>query len=263
MSVPKEIARDRIVSRLKELELSTHEALSYVTLLSYPNIAASRLCQETGIPDSKIYHALEGLEKKGMVCIQRASPNIYTPISPQDAISSLKAQLTEAFNEKLRESDALAAMLTPIYEEAEKSEELEIAYVIRGQSNIIKRMKALIESAKKEITAFIAYPVVLKSLKKALLEAKQKRKVQLNIALAEEVFENEESEDLGNVRLVHCAVDSLGMIITDMTTLLTISSWMDGAALLTQDQNLIQVTKQYYDNPFCCKPFESRSSGTH
>jgi sugar-specific transcriptional regulator TrmB len=116
MSVLKDAARNRIVSRLKELELPTHEALAYVTLLSSPGIAASRLCQETGIPDSKIYHALEGLEKKGMIKTRRASPNIYTPVSPQEAITSLKAHLTEAFREKMREADALTTLLMPIYE---------------------------------------------------------------------------------------------------------------------------------------------------
>jgi sugar-specific transcriptional regulator TrmB len=65
MSVKKVVARDRIVSRLKELDLPTHEALVYLTLLSNPNVSASVLCQETGIPDSKIYYALEGLAKKG------------------------------------------------------------------------------------------------------------------------------------------------------------------------------------------------------
>jgi sugar-specific transcriptional regulator TrmB len=254
MSALKEVARDRIVSRLKELELSTHQALAYVTLLSSPGIAAGRLCQETGIPDSKIYYALEDLEKKGMIRIQRATPNIYTPVSPQEAITNVKAQLTEAFHEKMREADALVTLLAPIYEEAEKTEEFEIAYVIRGQGNIIKRMKALVESARKEITIFIAYPEVLIGLKKSLQDAREKRHVRLNIALTEEVLEREDPTGLFDVRLVRCTVDSLGMLITDSVTLLTISDWMDGAALLTQDRNLIQVTKEYYENPSCCAP---------
>jgi len=52
--------------------------------------------------------------------------------------------------------------------------------------------------------------------------------------------------------LLRCSVDSLGMLISDMKTLLTVSDWMDGAALLTQDQNLIRVAKDYYDSPSCC-----------
>ena len=44
MDIKETVARDRIVSRLKELELPTHEALIYVTLLTNPNIPAGVLC---------------------------------------------------------------------------------------------------------------------------------------------------------------------------------------------------------------------------
>jgi len=77
------IARDRIVSRLKELELSTHEALAYLTLLTHSNTTASILCKETGIPDSKIYYALDGLSKKGLLTVQKGNPHIYLPVPPR------------------------------------------------------------------------------------------------------------------------------------------------------------------------------------
>jgi sugar-specific transcriptional regulator TrmB len=252
MSITETVARDRIVSRLKELELPTHEALAYITLLTHPRMTAAGLCKETGIPDSKIYYALDGLSKKGMLLVQRGNPNIYMPTAPKDAIANLKNQLTESLNEKIKEADALMDMLTPMYESAEGSEELEIAYIVRGQKNVINRMKSLIETAREEITIFIAYPDVFKELKEALSKAKEKRKVRLNIAMTQDVFEMGESSDLGEIRLLHCSIDSLGMLISDMKTLLTVSNWTDGAALLTQDQNLIMVTKDYFDSPSCC-----------
>jgi sugar-specific transcriptional regulator TrmB len=232
--------------------MSTHEALAYLTLLTHSNITASTLCKETGIPDSKIYYALDGLSKKGMLTVQKGNPNIYLPAPPKDAIANLKQQLTERLNEKIKEADVLVDMLTPMYESTEKSEELEVAYIIRGQRNIINRMKALVETARKEITIFISYPAVLKALKEELTAAKERRRVRLNVAMTQEVFEKEDSSYLGEVRLLRCSVDSLGMLISDMKTLLTVSDWMDGAALLTQDQNLIRVAKDYYDSPSCC-----------
>ena len=203
--------------------MPTHEALTYVTLLAHPNITASTMCKETGIPDSKIYYALDGLSKKGMLTVQKGNPNMYLPTPPKEAIANLKNQLTESLNEKIKEADALADMLTPIYENAEKSEELEIAYIIRGQKNIINRMKALIETARKEITIFIAYPEVLKGLRESLIQAKEKCRVKLNIAMTEEVFEKGDLSHLGEIRLLRCSVeqpvDSLGMLISDMKTL--------------------------------------------
>jgi len=252
VNIKETVARDRIVTRLKELEMSTHEALAYLTLLTHSNITASTLCKETGIPDSKIYYALDGLSKKGMLTVQKGNPNIYLPTPPKDAIANLKQQLTERLNEKNKEADVLVDMLTPMYESTEKSEELEVAYIIRGQKNIINRMKALVETTRKEITIFISYPAVLKALKEELTAAKETRRVRLNVAMTQEVFEKEDSSYLGEIRLLRCSVDSLGMLISDMKTLLTVSDWMDGAALLTQDQNLIRVAKDYYDSPSCC-----------
>jgi len=246
-----------MVSRLKELELSTHEALIYLTLLTRSNLTASVLCKETGIPDSKIYYALDGLSKKGMLIVQKSNPNIYSSIPPKEAIASLKNLLTESLNEKIKEANVLVDILTPIYESAEKSEELEVAYIIRGQKNIINRMKALVTTARKEITIFISYPAVLKELKESLIDAKERRRVKLNIAMTQEVFEKEDCSNLGEIRLLCCSLEqsisSLGMLISDMKTLLTVSDWGDETAMLTQDPNLIRVTRDYYDSPTCCK----------
>ena len=255
MNITETVARDRMVSRLKELELSTYEALIYVTLLMHPNVTAGTLCKETGIPDSKIYYALNGLSKKNMLIVQRGNPNLYLPVPPKDAVDNLKQQLAERLDERIKEADVLVDMLTPVYESVAKPEELEVAYIIRGQKNIINRMRTLIAAARKEITIFISHPEVLSGLKEALAEAKEKRRVKLNIAMTRQVSEKEDTSSLGRIRLLSCSmesVESLGMLITDMSTLITVSDWFNEVAMLTQDQNLIRVCRDYYDNPTCC-----------
>lgn len=240
------VARDKIVSRFRELELPTYEALIYVSLLAHSYMTASALCKETGIPDSKIYYALDGLSKKGMLVVQKGNPNLYVATPPGEAVANLKNQLTESYNEKMREADALVDVLNPIYESAEKSGELEIAYLIKGQKNIINRMKALIESARKEITVFIAYPAVFNALKETLENARVIDRLTLNIAVSEEVFEKESTSELGDVRLLCCPV---GMLISDTKTMLTLSDWAEETAMLTQDPNLIRMARDSYDNP--------------
>jgi sugar-specific transcriptional regulator TrmB len=256
VDVKERTVRDRLVTRLKDLDLPTNEALTYITLLTHSAMTASAICKETSIPDSKIYYALDDLSRKGMITVQKGNPNIYLPTPPQEAIANLKNQLMESVNEKISEADALVNVLMPIYENAEKSEEFEVAYIIRGQKNIINRMKALIDTARKEITFFTSFPSVLKELRDSLIEAKEKRRVKLNIALTQEVYRKEGSSDLGEVRLLCCSaestVSSLGMLISDMKTLLTLSDLGEETAMLTQDKNLIRVTRDYFDSPTCC-----------
>ena len=97
-----DIALNQIVSQLKELGLSTHEALAYTTLLTKPSMTASSLCTETKIPDSKIYYALDSLSKKGMVAIQQSTPSIYRAVAPNEAITNLKQQLKDELDQKIQ-----------------------------------------------------------------------------------------------------------------------------------------------------------------
>ena len=120
-----------------------------------------------------------------------------------------------------------------------------------------KRMKTLIDMARKEMTIFILFSEVLKGPKDSLISAKERRRVRLNIVMIQNVFEKEDSWNLGEIRLLGCSVDSLGMLISDMKTLLTVSNWMKGAALFTQDQNLIRIAKDYFDSPSCCTPVDT------
>jgi len=251
-------ARDRIVSRLRELGLSSHEALAYAALLGRSSMTAGALCKETGVPDSKIYYALDGLSKKGMLIVQKGNPNVYLAVPPKEAVANLKERLAEEFSEKSREADVLADLLTPVYESVEKSDELEVAYIVRGRRNIINRMRALIDSARSEVTIFISSVGLFGELKYSLIRAKEKHRVSLNVAVTREVVEREDFSELGEIRLLCCkpdvasAIDPPGMLITDVKTLLTVVNWVDEAAILTQDRNLIRICRSYFDNPGLC-----------
>jgi len=242
-------AQNQIISQLKELGLSTHEALAYITLLTHPNMTASSLCSETKIPDSKIYYALESLSKKGMLTIQQSTPSIYRSIAPKEAITNLKQQLKDELDRKTKQADLIITKLTPLYDSAEKPEELEIAYILRGQKSIVNRIRSLIQGSKREITIFMTLPDVLKEIHPDLKEAKDKRRVKLNIAVTPEIAASQNLSDLGEIKFLYCA---LAMFISDMKTLVTLTNWPNEVALMTQDQGIIQAGRGYYDNPRCC-----------
>ena len=248
MSISKTTSRDRMIAQLKELELSTYEATVYAALITHPTMTASALCKETGIPDTKIYYALEGLSEKGMLTVRMGNPKLYRPVPPKEAIANLKQRLTERLNEKLKEADVLVDMISPIYESAEKPDELEVAYIIRGQNNIVNRMKALIEASSREVTLFVSYPSLLKDLKLSLQQAQEKRRLKLNIAMTEEMLKSGGFKGLGDVRQLCCPVT---LLISDLKTLITVSDWVEESAMLSQDQNLIRVARDYFDNSMC------------
>lgn len=251
------VASDGIVSRLRDLGLSHQEALAFTTLLSRSNMTANMLCRETGIPDSKIYYALEGLSRKGMISVQKGNPNIYRAAPPKDVIANLKAELVEKFNEKTREADALTNLLTSVYNVTERSEELELAYIIRGHKNIVNRMKALIHVAQKELAIFVSQDQVYNELEQSLIEACDKRGLVTFIAVTQEIYAKLEPSKLIKNRQACCtnltSADSPGMLITDGKTLLTVANWIDETAILTQDPNIVRVCRSYFDNTAWCQ----------
>jgi sugar-specific transcriptional regulator TrmB len=249
MKASETVARERIVTSLKNLDLSTHEAEAYAALLTHPNMTASALCKETGISDTKIYYALDGLSEKGMLVVRNANPKVYKPIPPKEAIANLKQRLTEKLNEEIRQADVLVDLLSPIYENAEKPEELEIGYIITGRNNIANRMKTLIGSARKELTLFVSYPELFRELSPTLREAQEKRKIKLNIAMTEEMLKTENIKGLDDTRQLCCPVT---LLISDMKTLITVSDWaFSETAMLSQDQNFLRVARDYYENSMC------------
>jgi len=246
------VARDRIVSNLKKLALSTYEAEVYATLLAHPTMTASAICKETGISDSKIYYTLDGLSEKGMLIVRNSNPKVYKPVPPKEAIANLKQRLTEKLNEEMKEADVLVDMLSPIYDSAEKLEELEVGYIITGRNNIASKMKALIENARREITLFVAYSELFKELSPSLREAQEKRRIKLNVAMTEETLKTENIKGVGDTRQLCCSVT---LLISDLKTLVTVSDWtFSETAMLSQDQNLIRVARDYYENSMCYTP---------
>lgn len=242
-------AREQIVTSLKRLDLSTYEAEVYAVLLAHPALTAGALCKETGISDTKIYYALDSLAEKGMITIRNSNPKVYKPVPPKEAITNLKQRLKEKLNRELKEADALVEMLVPIYENAENPEELEIGYIINGRNNIANRMKALIGSARKEITFFVSYPELFKELSPVLSETMDKGRIKMNIAMTEKMLKTENIKGFGDTRQLCCDVT---LLIADLKTLITVSDWnFSETAMLSQDQNLIRVARDYYENSMC------------
>ncbi|UCE29382.1 MAG: hypothetical protein JSV85_01215 [Candidatus Bathyarchaeota archaeon] len=240
--------KENLVSELKALGVSTNASKAYLTLLSKPSTPASVLCNETGIPDSKIYYALTELSKRGMIIVQEGTPNIYRPLHPKEAIKNLKQQLVESLNEKMARADNFADLLSPIFESSESKEEIKLAYVIRGRRGIVQKMKDLISSAKEKAVIFISEKDLLHELGSSIVKAN--RNIQTQLAITRNLLKTANLEEFGPTRILTCPVN---IVISDMKMLITVSSWKSEIAIMTNDEALMTISREYYDNPRCCK----------
>lgn len=189
-----------------------------------------------------------------MIIVQQRRPNAYRALHPREAIANLKQKLEDEFSEKIQKTRDLIIKLSPLYEKAEGFEEIEVAYILRGLRSIINRMNELIRSSRKEVLALIPDASILHGITEALSDAKE-RGVKIELALTSSIRKVKDFKEFGTVKILRCPCC---MLISDMKTLLTVSNWKadNCSAIMTQDSNLISISKEYYENPKCCTEIE-------
>lgn len=249
-----ESIKNEILSGLKVLGLSTHEASTFYTLVSHSEMTAADLSRQTGIPDSKIYGILNSLERQGMILIQRGRPSLFQALKPDEALANLKHELNEEYRRKVAMLEALIGKLSTLYESIESREAIEVAYVIRGLRGIHEKMNNLIRQAKRTLLLFVADAELLNTVEQTLVEA-YNRDIKIKLGLNEQVeltpllkqlYEAEhrlkrEERKLG-VKTVVC---QYGLLLVDDQTLLDLYGTM---AVLTQRPTLLRYIREYYES---------------
>src|SRR5881296_4630349 len=94
-------ALERIGGTLRDLGLSGNAAKVFCALVRTSRGTASELVLKTGIPDSKIYYALDELAEKGLIEVQDGKPKTYRVV-PSKEVEIRLSRLVEAEYEKQR-----------------------------------------------------------------------------------------------------------------------------------------------------------------
>ena len=81
---------DQTQKSLEEIGLAGYEIKAFTTLIKTGELTASNLSQQSGVPYSKIYEVLGGLEKKGWIGSDKSRPTKYFAKSPNSALQTTK-----------------------------------------------------------------------------------------------------------------------------------------------------------------------------
>jgi sugar-specific transcriptional regulator TrmB len=142
---------DRVRRSLQEFGLTDYEIRSYTSLLEIGPATASELSEASDVPYSKIYEVLGSLEKKGWIEMEHGRPSKYYPKPPSLAMEITKSQLENA----LKTNEALVMEeLQPLYEKKGVKEHPDI-WIVRGNFNVLARIRETIEHVQKEVLAAV------------------------------------------------------------------------------------------------------------
>ena len=253
----REPVRERLLARLRELGLTGYAAKAYLALLNEPNVSAGRICKETGIPDSKIYYALEELVRHHLVVVQQGNPSLYRPVDAKQTVDSLKREAEENFSHKVRSIETFAKEIGPLLASHGEERGIELAYIVKGKRNILTHMIRTIEAAEQDVLLMNSSRELLEGVLPSLQDA-QKRRLKVRVAVYGDPSE------VRNLRFTEAKLSNCdcNVLIADSKRLVTVARHEDenAYAIITEDPNMIALSRSFYDNPTCCSLVQIRSS---
>ncbi|MGH7753580.1 MAG: TrmB family transcriptional regulator, partial [Gemmatimonadales bacterium] len=174
-------SHDRITDTLRTLGVSGYAAQAFVALLRVPAGTAAHLVVQTGIADSKIYYALAELVEQGLVAVQAGKPKTYRAVPPRQVETRLLQLLQTRHAEAQARVRRLTSLLEPL-EAASRSPVHELAYLVKGGSNVLARAQAMVGAARREVVFLVSDEPFFRKLEPDLRKA-ARRGVQVKLAV--------------------------------------------------------------------------------
>ncbi len=239
---------DEIGGTLRELGLTGYAADAFCALARMPDATAGALVLKTGIPDSKIYYALDELADKGLVEVQAGKPKTYRAVPPGEVEARLERML-DARHE--RERDAVrrvSSLLEPLRASA-GSPTTDLAYIVKGLPNVFARAQAMIASARREVILLTSDEPFFRRLEADLARA-ARRRVKAKLAIPDLKMDRD-LEKAAEVRSILCTAS---ILVVDGQQVLTVTraTETDAYGITSTDETLVRLGQEYWESPRCC-----------
>lgn len=150
--------KQELVKRIKEyFNLNIYETKVWLALLSKGIASAKEVADISEVPRSRTYDVLESLEKRGFAITKIGKPVKYISVKPTEVIEKMKTETLLDAQEKvkllstLKESQEYVELQTLHNAGIAPIKSADITGSLKGRSNLLSRIRELIESAEKEI----------------------------------------------------------------------------------------------------------------
>jgi sugar-specific transcriptional regulator TrmB len=241
-------AIDRIGALLRDLGFGGNASATFCALARLSQATAGDLVKKTGIPDSKIYYALDELVEKGLVEVQPGKPKSYRTVPAKEVEVRLSRLVQADYERRKAATVRVASLLEPLHA-AVKTPEAEIAYIVKGLTNVVSRARSMIASARKDIVLLASDEPLFRQVESELIR-RARRRVRLRIAVPDIPIPRE----LQNVAEVRSMVCSCILLVVDGQQVLTVTRSAEGDAygITSTDATLVRLGLDFWESPRCC-----------
>ncbi len=239
---------ERIGSTLRGLGLSGQATEAFCALVRMPTATAADLVRKTGIPDSKIYYALDELAEKGLVEVQEGKPKTFRVVPSREVETRLVRMIEAEFEQRRAAATRVGSLLGPL-RAAATTAATDIAYIVKGLPNIVARAQALIASSRREVLVLASDEVFLRRIEKDLARA-ARRRVRVKLAAPDIPLD----PDLAKAAEIRSIVCACVLLVVDGQQVLTASRTQrdDAYAITSTDETLVRLGLDYWESPRCC-----------
>ncbi len=98
----------KVVENLQKLGFTGNEAKIYAVLVRLKQARASEIAESAGVPRSKVYRTLRGMEKKGYILIIEGEPTLFCCVEPEELIFRIRTDFMLSLSETASELNALS-----------------------------------------------------------------------------------------------------------------------------------------------------------
>ncbi|MFH1325183.1 MAG: helix-turn-helix domain-containing protein [archaeon] len=247
------LIKQDLVRKIKDyFNLNVYETKVWLALLKKGVASAGEVASISGVPRSRTYDVLEGLEKRGFAIAKLEKPTKYIGVKPKMIIDKLKNNIRTDADErvvelsKIKESEEFS-QLESLYGMGVNSVKREdVSAALKGKQNITNQIKEIIQNAKEEVvictsvTEFIQKAKLFEKTLKILKNSNIKVKIALS---GNENMIKQVSEKLG-IKIKRVNLDAKFFVIDRKEILFYLSRNSD------EDDFAIWLNSEFFSSAF-------------
>lgn len=241
------------VELLQELGLKEYEARCFVALSRRATGTAKAVSETSAVPRTRVYDAINVLERKGLVEVQHSNPKQFRAVPVDEAVETIRAEFTER-TETLRDTLGAIDPVECVGDDAVTHE----VWSLSGATGIDGRMRRLVDEADREVIVVSRREEVFSEPFLDRLRAASGRGIDVVVGTWEESVRDRIEADLPEADVFVSGVEVLGrspfhdddtdigrLLLVDQSALLVSSFTGDGEE--TREQ---AVFGRGFDNGF-------------
>jgi len=230
------LVKQELINKIKDyFDLNIYETKVWLALLGKGTASAGEIAEISGVPRSRTYDVLEGLEKKGFAIVKIGKPVRYIGVKPRMILEKLKNDVRRNAEEKIvslsnikgtdeftKLEDLYKTGIVPI-----KGEDLTAA--LQGRLNISNHLREVLQNAAKEVIICTSAEEINLKLKlfQQTFAHLNKGNIKINMALSGDENLIKQLEQVFNVKIKLTNLDTKFFIVDRKEMLFYISKGGD------------------------------------